>query len=195
MNSPYLLTGVIFAVVQNALKTRSGLWGVTLCERGPAEGFVPPGKERGGLASSLRHPDPTGREGAWRGKRLSPELEAGSPVAAVYDRRLEFGQFAAVYDRRPSIEDSRRGSAGSTGSTSSRQASSRQATPPCYGNGGHRPPLQNTVWAQRDSTGSGCLSLSDLVLQAAIVAAPMLVDAQEGHGRVRPHSSPSVCRA
>ena len=74
----------------------------------------------------LRHPDLTGREGAGRGKRLSPELEAGSPVAAVYDRRR-------------SVEDSQWGS----------------ATPP-YRNGGHRPPLQNTVWAQRDSTGAGC---------------------------------------
>ena len=89
---------------------------------------APPTSHPPALWPRLRHPDPTGREGARRRKRLSPELEADSPVAAVYDRR-------------PSVEDSRRGSA-----------------TPFHSNGGHRPPLQNTVWAQRDSTGAGCLS-------------------------------------
>ncbi len=50
---------------------------------------------------------------------LSPELEAGTPVAAVYDRRTE----------------------------------------PATSLGGHRPPLQNTVGAQRNSAGAGCMSL------------------------------------
>jgi len=40
--------------------------------------------EAGGI---LRPPDPARRAGAKRGKRLHPELETGSPVAAVYDRR------------------------------------------------------------------------------------------------------------
>ena len=68
--------------------------------------------------ASLRPPDPARRAGAKRGKRLSPELETGSPVAAVYDRR---GTLRTLF-------------------------------------GGHSPPLQNPVWAQRDSTGSGGLS-------------------------------------
>ena len=69
--------------------------------------------------ASLRPPDPARRAGAKRGKRLSPELKTGSPVAAVYDRR----------------------------------------NTPRTLFGGHRPPLQHPVWTQRDSTGSGCLSL------------------------------------
>jgi hypothetical protein len=67
----------------------------------------------------LRPPEPARRAGAKRGKRLSPGLETGSPVAAVYGRR---GTLRIRF-------------------------------------GGHRPPLQKTIWAQRDSTGSGCLRL------------------------------------
>ena len=58
------------------------------------------------MSARLRPPDPARLAGAKRGKRLSPELETGSPVAAVYDRR---GTLQAPF-------------------------------------GGHRPPLQNTVW-------------------------------------------------
>jgi len=79
------------------------------------------------LLESLRPSDPAGPADARHAKRLTSEREAGLPVAAVYDRR-------------PSVEDSSRGSADST--------SSRQATPPDK-TGGHRPPLQNT-----DSTGA-----------------------------------------
>jgi hypothetical protein len=43
-------------------------------------------KQRSAL-HRLRPPDPTGREGARREKQLSPKWKAGSPVAAVYDRR------------------------------------------------------------------------------------------------------------
>ena len=39
------------------------------------------------MGRSLRPPDPARRAGGKHGKRLSPELETGSPVAAVYDRR------------------------------------------------------------------------------------------------------------
>ena len=51
-----------------------------------------------GIVLRLRHPAPAGRAGARLGKRLSPELEAGLPVAAVYDRRTGFA--SAVIDRR-----------------------------------------------------------------------------------------------
>jgi len=68
-------------------------------------------------ARRLKPPDPARRASAKRGKRLSPELETGSPVAAVYDRRVTLW---ALF-------------------------------------GGHRPPLQNPVSAQRHSTRSGGL--------------------------------------
>ena len=50
MNNPYSLTGVVFAAVQNALKTRFRLWGVTLCGRGSVLEFYSPEKEHGGPA-------------------------------------------------------------------------------------------------------------------------------------------------
>jgi hypothetical protein len=78
-----------------------------------------------------------GRADARRGKRLSSELKAGSPVAAVYDRRN---------DSVSQVGDATH-------------------------NGGHRPPLQNSVCAQHDSTRSGCLSLrcAALCLAAAVL--------------------------
>jgi hypothetical protein len=75
-----------------------------------------------------------GRADARRGKRLSSELEAGSPVAAVYDRRN---------DSVSQVGDAAH-------------------------NGGHRPPLQNSVCAQHDSTRSGCLSLRCAALCLAV---------------------------
>ena len=65
------------------------------------------------------------QEGARREKQLSSKLETGSPVAAADDCR-------------PGVEDAARGSANPPDKT-----------------GGHRPPLQNTVSAQRDSAESG----------------------------------------
>jgi UDP-N-acetylenolpyruvoylglucosamine reductase len=94
------------------------------------------------LLESLRPSDPAGPADARHAKRLPSEREAGLPVAAVYDRR-------------PSVENSSRGSADSTGSTGSQQASSRQATPSDK-TGGHRPPLPNT-----DSTGAEGLRRCD----------------------------------
>ena len=79
----------------------------------------------GELASSADADEPGQRPGLQPGApnpaapELSPESEAGSPVAAVYDRRTE----------------------------------------PAAGPDGHRPPLQKTVRAQRNSTGSECMSL------------------------------------
>ena len=95
----------------------------------------------------LRPPNPAGLAGARRGKRLSPKWEAGSPVAAVYDRR---NRTRCRTDRwsvpaRPTVGPTVR---------ESRGFGVRRGLA-----GGHRPPLQNTVWAQRDSTGSGCLRL------------------------------------
>jgi hypothetical protein len=122
----------------------------------------------------LRPPDPTGREGARHGKRLGSKWEAGSPVAAVYDRRFLVGaclqaissrnrerarsyKNPAVYDRRVGAQlVCARSIVLRFGRTQGAPLRRKIGPTPV---GGHRPPLQNTVWVQRDSTGSGCLRL------------------------------------
>jgi len=95
--------------------TRHGLRSALAAAVGQLGELAPPADENGpgqrpGL--QLGAPKPAAAE-------LSPELGAGTPLAAVYDRRTE----------------------------------------PAACLGGHRPPLQNTVGAQRDSTGAEGLSL------------------------------------
>ena len=87
--------------------------------------------------TKLRPPDPVEPEGARRKRQLSPELEAGSPVAVVDDRRND---------------------------------SVGQVSDLAYNDdGGHRPPLQNTVRAQSDSTGTGPRPASEQPEQTSLV--------------------------
>jgi len=129
----------------------------------------------------LRPPDPAGLAGARPGKRPSPKWEAGSPVAAVYDRRnrtrcrTDRWSVPARPAVGPTVQESRgfgfrRGLAG-----------------------GHRPPLQNTVWAQRDSTGSGCLRL--LQQRFALRKPGVPFDFPPQRGGLRSLSGGAVCNA
>jgi len=113
---------------------------------------------------------------AWHGKQLSPKLEAGSPVAAVYLSR----QSLATADDRRNDAVARR-SAGFQPASAKEAGRDAWATkirilripsmsrvgdrtrtgghPPSPSFGGtSRPPLQNSIRAQRDSTGPGWLS-------------------------------------
>jgi len=93
---------------------------------------------------------------AWQGEQLSPKLVAGSPVAAVYDRRNgSVAKSTAGFQPALAMEAGRDACATKIrilGIPSIGQVGDRTR------NGGHRPPLQNSIQVQCDSTRSECLT-------------------------------------
>ena len=95
---------------------------------------------------------------AWHGKQLSPKSEAGSPVAAVYDRRNDAVARSSAGFQPASAKEAGRDACATKirilRIPSMSRVGDRTRT------GGHRPPLQNSIGAQRDSTRSEWLNLN-----------------------------------